>query len=91
MVFVLYLLAAAAVGKLINRAAAGLEARVGRTLTFSLGTRNSFVVLPLALFLPDAWSLVALVVVLQSMVELFGMVAYVRWVPTRLIREQTSI
>ncbi|MCK7546185.1 arsenic resistance protein [Marinobacter bryozoorum] len=85
-VFVLYLLAAGAAGKLINRAFV-LEPRAGRTLTFSLGTRNSFVVLPLALSLPDAWSLVAVVIVLQSLVELFGMVAYVRWVPTWLIRE----
>lgn len=85
-VFVLYLLAAGAAGKLINRAFV-LEPRAGRTLTFSLGTRNSFVVLPLALSLPDAWSLVAVVIVLQSLVELFGMVAYVRWVPTWLIQE----
>lgn len=85
-VFVLYLLAAAFAGKLTSRAF-GLGPRAGRTLTFSLGTRNSFVVLPLALSLPDAWSLVVVVVVLQSLVELFGMVAYVRWVPAWLIRE----
>lgn len=87
--FVLYLLAAAGVGKMINWAFV-LEPRAGRTLTFSPGTRNSFVVLPLALSLPDAWRLVAVVVVLQSLVELFGMVAYVRWVPAWLIREPTT-
>lgn len=84
-VFVLYLLAAAAVGKLLSQVF-GLEAATGRTLTFSLGTRNSFVMLPLALSLPEAWSATVVVIVFQSLVELFGMVAYIRWVP-RLIKD----
>lgn len=58
----------------------------GRTLAFSLGTRNSFVVLPLALALPPGWELAALAIVLQSLVELLGMVAYVWLVPRWLFR-----
>ncbi|MCL5043483.1 MAG: arsenic resistance protein [Gammaproteobacteria bacterium] len=53
----------------------------GRTLAFSMGTRNSFVVLPLALSLPAGWELAALVIVLQSLVELFGMLFYLWWLP----------
>ena len=83
--FVLYLAAALALGVALTRAA-GLPARVGRTLTFSLGTRNSFVVLPLALALPTAWQAASIVIVLQSLVELFGMLAFLRLVP-RLLPE----
>lgn len=56
----------------------------GRTLAFSLGTRNSFVVLPFALALPPGWEAAAVLIVLQSLVELLGMVlclwALPRWV-----------
>ena len=82
-VFVLFLIAAALIAKGI-----ALQLRLpveqGRTLAFSMGTRNSFVVLPLALLLPAGWEVAAVVIVVQSLVELFGMVAYV-WVIPRLL------
>ncbi len=56
----------------------------GRVLVFSLGTRNSFVVLPLAIALPSSFDLAVVAIVFQSLVELFGMVAYLWWVPKRL-------
>lgn len=62
----------------------GLPVEQGRTLVFSLGTRNSFVVLPLALSLPPEWEAAALVVVTQSLVELAGMAVYV-WAVPRLV------
>lgn len=69
-------------------AAAGRVARVDaparRALAFSGATRNSLVVLPLALALPASMSLAAAVVVTQTLVELIGMVVLVRLVP-RLI------
>lgn len=52
-----------------------------RTLAFSYGTRNSFVVLPLALALPDELGLAAAVIVLQSLVELLGMLLFLCVVP----------
>ncbi|OZE92982.1 arsenic resistance protein [Rhodococcus sp. 14-2686-1-2] len=58
-----------------------------RALIFSGATRNSLVVLPLALALPPALSLAAVVVVTQTLVELIGMIAYVRLVP-RLVPER---
>lgn len=64
----------------------GLPTDQGRTLAFSLGTRNSFVVLPFAFSLPDGWEMVAVVIVLQSLVELFGMVFYLWWIPRQLFR-----
>ena len=63
-----------------------LPVEQGRTLAFSMGTRNSFVVLPLALLLPTGWEVAAVVIVVQSLVELFGMVAYVWVIPRYLFR-----
>ncbi|MFP3907309.1 MAG: arsenic resistance protein, partial [Acidimicrobiales bacterium] len=60
---------------------AGLSAGPARTLAFSVGTRNSFVVLPFALAVPEAYELAVVVVVFQSLVELLAMVAYLRAVP----------
>ncbi|MEX2657027.1 MAG: hypothetical protein WD272_05895, partial [Balneolales bacterium] len=58
-----------------------LPVRQGRVLAFSLGSRNSFVVLPLALALPESFEITVFVVVLQSLIELFGMAAYVWFIP----------
>ncbi|QHE89127.1 arsenic resistance protein [Hydrogenophaga sp. BPS33] len=84
-VFVLFLLAAALLAKGIA-AQLRLPAEQGRTLAFSMGTRNSFVVLPLALMLPVGWEIAAVVIVVQSLVELLGMVAYVWVLPRHLFR-----
>ena len=63
-----------------------LPVEQGRTLAFSMGTRNSFVVLPLAMVLPAGGEVAAVVIVVQSLVELFGMVAYVWVIPRHLFR-----
>lgn len=60
----------------------------GRTLAFSLGSRNSFVVLPFALALPAGWETTVVVIVFQSLVELFGMVVYLWWLPRHLFRQR---
>ncbi|RPK63949.1 Sodium Bile acid symporter family protein [Streptomyces sp. ADI96-02] len=60
----------------------------GRAVVFSGATRNSLVVLPLALSLPDAYAVAAVVVVTQTLVEVVGMVVYVRAVP-RLMPAQS--
>jgi ACR3 family arsenite efflux pump ArsB len=82
-VFVAYLIAAALLGAALGRMT-GLPAAGQRTLIFSLGTRNSFVMLPLALALGSDWSTVAMVIVFQSLVEHFGMVGYT-WVVLRFL------
>lgn len=56
----------------------------GRALAFSFGSRNSFVVLPLALTLPPELELAVVVIVFQSLVELVGMAIYIWWVPNKL-------
>ncbi|WP_448565064.1 arsenic resistance protein [Trichothermofontia sp.] len=65
---------------------ARLDTPANRTLAFSLGTRNSFVVLPFALALPDTWSVVITIMVLQPFIELTGMIIYLWWVPQRLLK-----
>lgn len=60
----------------------GLDVPSRRALVFSGATRNSLVVLPLALALPASLSLAPVVVVTQTLVELIGMVIYVRLVPS---------
>jgi ACR3 family arsenite transporter len=59
----------------------GLDVPSRRALVFSGATRNSLVVLPLPLALPASLSLAPVVVVTQTLVELVGMVIYVRLVP----------
>lgn len=79
-VFVLYLVAAVCLARLLA-AWFRLPAAQGRVLAFSFGTRNSFVVLPLALSLPAGYQVAAVVVVFQSLVELAGMIVYLWIVP----------
>jgi ACR3 family arsenite transporter len=58
-----------------------LDVPATRALAFSGATRNSLVVLPLALALPEPLALTPLVVVTQTLVELVGMVVLVRLLP----------
>ncbi len=89
LIFVAYLVFAAFLGKTLGRVFR-LPTPAARTLTFSFGTRNSFVMLPIALALPEAWQAAVVIIVFQSLVELFGMVAYLRWVPSKWIPEPAS-
>ncbi|WP_035782122.1 arsenic resistance protein [Arthrobacter sp. H14] len=61
-----------------------------RAVIFSGATRNSLVVLPLALALPEPLALVPLVVVTQTMVELIGMITYVKVIP-RLVPSERRL
>ena len=59
-----------------------LPAPSARAVTFSASTRNSLVVLPLALALPeDVRGLAAAAVILQTLVELVAELVYVRLIP----------
>ncbi|MCH1883243.1 hypothetical protein [Agrococcus sp. ARC_14] len=60
-----------------------------RAVAFSLATRNSLVVLPLALALPATLGIAPLAVVTQTLVELVAMVVLVRLVP-RFIPERVN-
>ncbi len=65
-----------------------LDIGSGRALIFSGATRNSLVVLPLALALPDNLStLVTTIIVTQTIVELAGELIYIRLVPNIILRK----
>lgn len=65
-----------------------LDIGAGRALIFSSGTRNSLVVLPLALSLPNEWATVAAaVIVTQTILELMGELIYIRIVPRFILRD----
>ncbi|WP_338489217.1 arsenic resistance protein [Pseudomonas trivialis] len=65
-----------------------LPAGAARGVTFSAATRNSLVVLPLALALPeDVRGLAATAVILQTLVELVAQLFYVRLIPAVVWRK----
>lgn len=64
-----------------------LETRAGRSLIFSAGTRNSLVVLALALSLPQDWISTSAVIVTQTLTELIGELIYIRLIPSVILRD----
>lgn len=58
--------------------AARIEAGAGRAVAFSAGTRNSLVVLPLALAVPGSIPVLPAIIVTQTLVELLFELVYVR-------------
>lgn len=83
LIFIVFLIIAAMMARLLSRLFQ-LTSPQARVLAFSFGTRNSFVMLPLALALPAGYELTAVVIVFQSLVELIGMVVFLWWVPRHL-------
>jgi len=68
-----------------------LDIGTGRAVIFSSVTRNSLVVLPLALALPENWStLVAAIIVTQTIIELAGELIYIRIVPNLILRDEVG-
>jgi ACR3 family arsenite efflux pump ArsB len=86
LIFFAYVALAAFIGRLTVRLYS-LPPREGRGVIFSTGTRNSFVVLPLALALPAEWQLAVPVIVIQAFVEMLGMLTFIRVVPGWLMRD----
>lgn len=83
-IYVAFLVVMALVGRLTARLFS-LEVQTGRALVFTGATRNSLVVLPLALALPEAYALTPAIIVTQTLVELAGMLIYIRLIPAWLL------
>lgn len=79
-VYVAFALVAPLAGIAIARGF-GLAVPAMRAVAFSTGTRNSLVVLPLALAIPGALPVVPAVIVTQTLVELLAMLAYIKLIP----------
>jgi len=83
-VYVAFLIVMPLVGRLVA-SLFDMDTGQSRALVFTSVTRNSLVVLPLALALPPAYAIVPAVVVTQTLVELTGMVVLTRVVPRWLV------
>ena len=79
-VYLAYLVLLPFVGKAASKLFK-LDHRSARAVVFSGSTRNSLVVLPLALAVPFGHGLAPAVVVTQTLVELLGELVYIRLVP----------
>lgn len=84
-IFIAFLIVSIGLGLLISRAA-GFDVGQARALILSFATRNSFVILPLALALPPNWQGATVVIVHQSLVELLGILALL-WLLPRVTRK----
>lgn len=76
-VYVAFAIAAPMLGWGVARLC-GLAPAAGRSVAFSTGTRNSLVVLPLAMAVPGAIPVLPAVIVTQTLVELLSELVYVR-------------
>ena len=79
-VYVAFSVLAPLIGWAVSRLAR-LTPEAGRAVAFSAGTRNSLVVLPLALVVPGAIPLVPAIIVTQTLIELLAELVYIRGIP----------
>lgn len=90
-IYILFMMIMPFVSKLVAKCFK-LDVPSGRALIFSGSTRNSLVVLPLALALPDNVStMVAAIIVTQTIVEIVGEIIYIRLVPNMILRDKDSL
>lgn len=83
-IFLAFLIASVGLGLLVSHAA-GINPEQARALILSHATRNSSVMLPLALALPPDWQGATVVIVHQSLIELLGILALI-WLLPRMTR-----
>ena len=79
-VYVAFSVLAPLIGWAVSRLAR-LTPEAGRAVAFSAGSRNSLVVLPLALVVPGAIPLVPAIIVTQTLIELLAELVYIRGIP----------
>ena len=90
-VYIGFLILAPLLGALAS-GVAKLPATTARAVTFSSSTRNSLVVLSLALALPeDIRGLAAAAVITQTLVELVGELIYIRVIPALVWRGNPAL
>lgn len=78
--YAVFALVAPVIGWMFSRLL-GLNASASRAVAFSTATRNSLVMLPLALAVPGAIPLLPAIIVAQTMVELLASLVYMRVMP----------
>jgi ACR3 family arsenite efflux pump ArsB len=79
-VFIAFAATAPLIGWAVSRAFQ-LDIPASRAVAFSAGTRNSLVILPLALAVPGAIPVLPAVIISQTLVELVSELIYIRLIP----------
>lgn len=79
-IYIAFALIAPVAGWLVARLFC-LPSEQGRAVAFSTATRNSLVILPLALAIPGAVPIIPAVIVAQTLVELMSELVYIRVIP----------
>lgn len=79
--YIVFAITAPLIGWTVARMAR-LEAPACRAVAFSSATRNSLVILPLALAIPGAIPVLPAIIVMQTIVELMASLVYMRLFPT---------
>ncbi len=85
-IFILFLVFSLFISKFFSTIFA-LKVMEGRVLAFSVSTRNSFLVLPISLVLPEPLVISSVVIVFQSLIELLGMILFVWLIPNVIFKE----
>lgn len=90
LVYIGFMLLAPLIGALASKAFK-IPSTTARAVTFSSSTRNSLVVLPLALALPEEIrGLAAAAVITQTLIELIGEMIYIRAIPALVWRKKSQ-
>lgn len=76
-IYIVFAILAPIAGWLVAKAVK-LDVTAGRAVAFSAGTRNSLVVLPLALAVPGAVPVLPAIIITQTLVELLFELTYVQ-------------
>ncbi len=79
-IYLIYAVVAPLLGWIVARGAR-LDTGGARAVAFSAATRNSLVILPLALAVPGGVPVVPAVVLTQTIIELMSELVYIRWIP----------
>lgn len=80
-IYICYLIIAPIIGN-VSAKLFQQPVRLRRTIIFSTSTRNALVVLPLSLSFPEQWAtVIAVVIVTQTFIELIGQLIYIKLIP----------
>ncbi len=88
-IFSIFLVFALIVSKILSKITK-LPNPIGRVLAFSFGTRNSFLVLPIAIALPEEFKITSIIIAYQILIELLGMLVFIKAVPQKFFPQHNN-
>ena len=85
-IYIAFAILAPVVGWIIGRLFQ-LNVPANRALMFSSSTRNSLVILPLALAIPGYNSVIPVIIITQTLIELISQLVYIKIIPKLITKE----